>query len=345
MNTKRDLRQDLTNRILAYLESGTIPWRKAWSSASSRPINAKTQKPYAGVNSLILGMAMYENVQFASDHRFITEIQANDLGLKIQAGQQPAAHIIRMVEVDRRKAEKDSTGEVVAEENGKYLIMRTYAVFHASQLDSELPPLTKPTVDIAPVAAVGAIVNAMKGTGLKIAEGPFEPVFMPKLDLIRMPPMASFKGSDADDVAANFYGTLLHEMSHAVGAPKRLRRFGLSKLSLQEKAIEEMTAEWAAAMMCSGIKGIKLGEDHIQQHSAYLSSWMQALKEDKGAIFRAAAAAQKTCDYFDKIVAPLIGPEDHESVVKAATDPLAKMGDTADPTVATRRAARGVGPR
>jgi antirestriction protein ArdC len=98
-------------------------------------------------------------------------------------------------------------------------------------------------------------------------------------------------------------------------------------------------------MMCSGIKGIKLGEDHIQQHSAYLSSWMQALKEDKGAIFRAAAAAQRTCDYFDKIVAPLIGPEDHETVVKAATDPVANMGDTADPTVATRRIACGVGPR
>ncbi len=345
MNTKGDLRQDLTNRILAYLESGTVPWRKAWSSASSRPINAKTQKPYAGVNSLILGMAMYENTQFASDHRFITEIQANGLGLKIQAGQQPAAHIIRMVEVDRRKAEKDSTGEVVAEENGKYLIMRTYAVFHASQLDSELPPLIKPALSIAPVAAVGAIVNAMKGTGLKIAEGPFEPVFMPKLDLIRMPPMASFKGSDADDVAANFYGTLMHEMSHAVGAPKRLRRFGLSKLSLQERAIEEMTAEWAAAMMCSGIKGIKLGEDHIQQHSAYLSSWMRALKEDKGAIFRAAAAAQRTCDYLEKLAAPSVGHEAHQTVVEAANDSVAQVSDVGDPAVATRRAARGVGPR
>ena len=339
MNTKGDLRQDLTNRILAYLESGTIPWRKAWSSASSRPINAKSQKPYAGVNSLILGMSMYENAHYSSDPRFITEIQANGLGMKIRTGQQPAAHIIRMVEVDRRKAEKDSTGEVVAEENGKCLIMRTYAVFHASQLESELPTLAKPAVSIAPVAAVGAIVNAMKGTGLKIAEGPFEPVFMPKLDLIRMPPMASFKGSDADDVAANFYGTLMHEMSHAVGAPKRLRRFGLSKLSLQERAIEEMTAEWAAAMMCSGIKGIKLGEDHIQQHSAYLSSWMQALKEDKGAIFRAAAAAQRTCDYLDNLVVPVVASE------AAATAALAANKPVIEPAIPIRRVNRGFGSR
>ena len=49
MDAKNDVRQELTNRVLAYLDAGTVPWRKAWTSASSRPINAKTQKAYSGI--------------------------------------------------------------------------------------------------------------------------------------------------------------------------------------------------------------------------------------------------------------------------------------------------------
>lgn len=334
MDAKKDVRQEITNRILCYLDSGTVPWRKAWTSGSSRPTNARTQKPYSGINSLILGMAMFDNAVYASDHRFLTAVQANDMGLHIRKGEHAAAHIIRMVEVDRRKAEKANDGEVVAEEDGKCLVMKTYAVFHASQLNAELPPLVKTKSDVAPIVAVGTIVEAMKGTGLKIAEGPFDPAFLPRLDLIRMPPMTSFKGVDSDDVAANFYGTLMHEMAHAVGAPKRLGRFGISKMSLQERAVEELTAEWSAAMMCSGIKGIKLGEDHIQQHSAYLASWMQALKDDKSAIFKAAAAAQRTCDYLDQLIEPKIVLGDRcgaEPVEKAQALPVPAPRQMAKP--------------
>lgn len=320
MGARTDVRQEITSRILAYLELGTVPWRKAWSSASSRPINAKTQKAYSGINSLILGMAMFEKAAYASDNRFITAVQANELGVHVRKGEHAAARVIRMVEVDRRKADKEPDGEVVAEENGKCLVMKTYAVFHASQLDPGLPPVVRTTANVAPVAAVGTIVNAMKETGLKIAEGPFEPVFIPKLDLIRMPPMSSFKGIDAQEAEANYYGTLLHEIAHSVGAPRRLARFGMSQMTLRERAMEELVAEWSAAMMCSSIKGIKLGEDHVQQHSAYLASWMQALKEDKSAIFKAAAAAQRTCDYLDQLVAPKFDPQEVSVDTPAANE-------------------------
>lgn len=321
--SEKNVRQDITSRILAYLESGTVPWRKAWTSASGRPINAKTLKPYSGINSLICGLAMFENADFAADHRFLTGSQAREMGLFIREGERAAARIIRMVEVNRRQAEKEGAGEVVAEENGKFLVMKTYAVFHASQLQPPgLPPIVKPAMELASVAAVGAIVDAMKKTGLKIAEGPFEPVFIPKLDLIRMPPVSSFKGADAQDAEAHFFGTLLHELSHAVGAPKRLARFGMSKMTLRERAMEELVAEWSAAMMCSSIKGIKLGEEHIQQHSAYLASWVQALKEDKGAILRAAAAAQRTCDYLDQFSTPQVTTVFGNNDLPAAPEPL-----------------------
>ena len=38
--TRPDLRKYVANRILAYLEGGTVPRRQAWTSTSGRPINA-----------------------------------------------------------------------------------------------------------------------------------------------------------------------------------------------------------------------------------------------------------------------------------------------------------------
>ena len=278
---------------------------------------------------------MFESADYAADNRFVTAAQAKDMGSHIRKGEHAAARVIRMVEVDRRKASTETEGEVVAEEGGKYLVMKTYAVFHVSQLEPALPPLVTVQATPTPVAAVGAIVNALKGTGLKIAEGPFEPVYIPKLDLIRIPPIASFHGVDADDAAANWHGTLLHEISHSVGAPKRLGRFGMSQMSLHERAMEELIAEWSAAMLCSDIKGIKLGEDHIQQHSAYLASWVRILKDDKSAIFKAAAAAQRTCDYLAHQVSPTIEP------VLVAPEPPAASA----PVIQVAMVRRSAGPR
>ena len=146
--------------------------------------------------------------------------------------------------------------------------------------------------------------------------------------------MSSFKGVDAKDTEANYYGTLLHEIAHSVGAPKRLARFGMSQLTLRERAMEELVAEWSAAMMCSGLNGVKLGEDHIQQHSAYLASWMQALKDDKSAIFKAAAAAQRTCDYLDHVAAPKFDSHKVSVDTPPANEPAIKVA-----------AKRKVGPR
>lgn len=55
---KRDLYQSVTDRIVAQMESGVMPWEKAWSSAgSAMPMNATTDRPYSGINVLLFWMA------------------------------------------------------------------------------------------------------------------------------------------------------------------------------------------------------------------------------------------------------------------------------------------------
>lgn len=78
-----------------------------------------------------------------------------------------------------------------------------------------------------------------------------------------------------------------------------------------EYAREELRAELVSSMM-QGVIGLPPGPTMIAQHAAYLGSWLQALKNDKTEIFRAAADAQKICDYVSKLAVeaqPFVGRE------------------------------------
>ena len=48
-----DLYQQITDRIIAELEKGTVPWHKPWS-CSSGAISRATGKPYSVLNQLLL---------------------------------------------------------------------------------------------------------------------------------------------------------------------------------------------------------------------------------------------------------------------------------------------------
>ena len=47
---KRDLYQEITDRMVAKLEAGTAPWLKPWV-AGARPRSMSTGKPYKGINA------------------------------------------------------------------------------------------------------------------------------------------------------------------------------------------------------------------------------------------------------------------------------------------------------
>ena len=107
-----DPRQDITNRILVHLEAGTPPWRKAWTSQSTRPINALSHRPYSGINNLLLGMAMMERPEFGLDNRFLTMKQGGKLKTRVRKGEKAAAFVVKMVEVERRNAKSEGCGQV-----------------------------------------------------------------------------------------------------------------------------------------------------------------------------------------------------------------------------------------
>lgn len=84
-----------------------------------------------------------------------------------------------------------------------------------------------------------------------------------------------------------------HELCHWTGHPSRLDRSLRNKFGSKDYAFEELVAEIGAAFV-----GARLGivGDHIDNHAAYIGSWLKALKDDKRAIFRAASLAQAAAD-------------------------------------------------
>src|SRR5919204_555230 len=72
------------------------------------------------------------------------------------------------------------------------------------------------------------------------------------------------------------------------------RDFGGQRFGDAGYAREELVAELGAAFLCADL-GIT--PEPREDHAAYLASWLQVLREDKRAIFAAAAHAQRAVDF------------------------------------------------
>jgi antirestriction protein ArdC len=83
--------------------------------------------------------------------------------------------------------------------------------------------------------------------------------------------------------------------THWTKHERRLNReFGRKRFGDRAYAREELVAELGAAFLCADL-GITA--EPREDHAAYLSHWLEVLREDKRAIFSAAAHAQRAVEY------------------------------------------------
>lgn len=286
-----NIREEITSKIIAAIEAGTPPWRKGWSGGELS-FNAQTSKPYRGLNQLLLGMSGF------ADPRWLTFKQARKLGLHVRKGER-STKIIRMVEVERKTAARETDGEVVAEEAGKALVMRLYDVFNAAQIEG-MAPRPERTHRIEPIDAAEAMIEGLKRTGLSVRHGFPDASYSVVDDLIRMPDKENFHGSGSDNGAYEYWATLMHEAIHSTSAHHRCQRLNPAapRFGPQDRAREELVAEVGAAMICTELGvGQAQTSEHMNNHAAYVASWLELLKHDRNEIFRASADAQRACDY------------------------------------------------
>lgn len=275
-----NVREQITQKIIDAMLKGPPPWRAGWTAAGMG-VNAITGNAYRGVNQLLLGM------QGHADPRWLTYKQAKKAGFQVRKGEK-STKIVRMVEVEPKKDDSGPESEVLAEEQGRRLVMRLFDVFNAEQIDG-MPPLPAREHRIDASEGAEAIVSGLKQSGLKIHHGGAVASYTRNTDTINMPQKCDFHSTE------DYWSTMLHECAHSTGAVHRLCR-DMGSPGSNERAREELRAEIASAMLCAEL-GIPMGPHHIDSHAAYVLSWVSALKNDVNAIFEAAGMAQGICDY------------------------------------------------
>jgi antirestriction protein ArdC len=282
----RDLYQAVTDRIVAALEAGTRPWQKRWNNVAGSPGGLQLRSngaEYRGINQLLLSLTSME-CGYGSPY-WLTFKQALELGGNVRKGERSTEIVFykKLTVEDRDAPEGEGREKQIP-------MLRSYRVFNADQCEG-LPERYSAKLEPVTVADTKkrdeAAEAALRSSGAEIREGGNRACYSPGHDVVLMPTFAQFL-----DVGA-YLATLAHELTHWTGHKSRLDRLKLTPFGTPEYAREELVAEIGSAFVCArlGIAG-----EHIDNHAAYLASWLKVLRGDKRAIFKAAALAQTAAD-------------------------------------------------
>jgi antirestriction protein ArdC len=293
---KADIYQTITERLVEHLKRGTVPWQKPWLSVQ----NLVSQKPYRGINCLLLGSADYRTPYWA------TFKQVVDLGGRVKKGEKSTPIIYYKILENR-----DDVGNLVILEEGRPAripFVRWSNVFNLEQTEGITPPnVPKNQVQIQPNKKAASIVENAKLC--PIHHTGFAALYSPRDDIIRIPAAATFRSQE------DYYHSLYHEMIHASGHLSRLNREGVAlpaKFGSEPYCREELIAELGAAFLSNGA-GI-LGQVQFENSAAYLNSWIQKLERDPRPIISAASQAQRASDF-------IRGIEDKEALQECQMSP------------------------
>ena len=261
--------QIVTDRIIEKLEQGVIPWRKPWSSEGVAR-NWVTQKPYRGINQLLL-----------SDGEYLTFKQVQEAGGKVKKGAKSEIVVFwKMLEKETEEGDKETIP-----------LLRYYRVFSIRDcegIESKVIPVDPKEHD--PIEQAEEVLSKYKDKPT-ISHNDSSAYYSPDMDLVNVPKMTLF------DKAEEYYSTLFHELVHSTGHKSRLNRKemqGDASFGSESYSREELVAEVGSAMICT-----MTGIDHVtlDNSASYLDSWIRALKGDSRLIIGASSQAQKAVEY------------------------------------------------
>ena len=276
-----DLYQTITEKIIASLDAGVIPWKRPIQASAARwPSNLVSKKPYRGVNVFILDCE--QHCRGFDSAEWLTFNQAKSMGGMVRKGEKASMVVFwKQLEIGGT----DDTGEIVKK---KIPLLRHYNVFNQCQIDGiERPAKSWQPSEIKPLEACAAIVSGFK-TCPDIDSKPGAAAYSPIQDRILIAPPEQFTTTES------YYATLFHELVHSTGHSTRLNRPLPGDMDSAQYAKEELLADMGASFLC-GHGGILPAV--IDNKAAYIASWLKHLRNDKKLVISAAGAAQKAADY------------------------------------------------
>ena len=285
---RQDIYTTITDRILAALEAGRVPWQKPWDARQGSPRNLISGKAYRGVNLLLLANE-------GATPFWLTYRQASQLGGYVKKGERGELVVFWKF---MAKASASEEGETEADESprsSQYALAKAYTVFNARQC--ELPEEWTAKAEIQEpeqtpaqkITACDEIITTMQHRPA-LEHGGGRAFYRQSVDRVTMPKPETFINPE------HYYSTLFHELTHATGHPSRLDRPTLTdahRFGDTNYSKEELVAEMGAAFLC-GVSGI---DNHTGDSSAaYIQGWLSVLKDDKRLLIQAASQAQRAAD-------------------------------------------------
>ena len=289
----------ITDRIVAFLDDGIIPWNKPWVGGSfNAPRSVSTGKIYRGANLIILSAAGY------SSPWWLIFGQARKLGGAVRKGEKSyPIHYWKFPKVqDCPKCGGNDTQNCPhCDENGKYTgkfaRLFSFNVFNASQVDG-LPEkyyesIEAPTgCEFDPVEKAEEIVAGYKNAPQVFHDQSDRNYYSPSNDEIHLCEKDQFISTE------EYYSTLFHEFTHSTGHESRLDRDGVTGIhhfGSHGYSKEELVAEFGSAFLC-GIANIDK-DDVVKNSAAYIQSWKKKLEENTDWIVWAGTRAAKAADH------------------------------------------------
>lgn len=263
----------VTERILAELEKGKIPWEKPWIGGIDCPIKHTTGEPYSILNQILLG----------EPGEYLTLNQCNKEGGRIKKGAK--AKLVVFWKILEKEDERSKTQKIP--------VLRYYNVFHINDCEGIKPKFEReqhPNGATKAQNAENIVSEYSSRTNLEISHAnQLQAYYMPCKHLVNIPDMDRFKSTEG------YYSTFFHEMIHSTGNKKLLNRFPddakQAAFGSDSYSREELVAEIGANML---LHSMGMDTDKSNRNSvAYIQSWLRALKNDKRLIVSAAGHAEK----------------------------------------------------
>ena len=264
-----DIFKMITDRVIAQMESGEIPWEKPWISAGQCNSHT-TGKPYSLLNQMMLNCP----------GEYLTYKQCSEEGGHVRKGEKSSM----VVFWKWLKVMDDDT-----QEEKEVPMLRYYNVFHIDQCEGiaakyqqEMPDNAQPDA-----TAETIITDYISRSGVKVVhEQGDRAYYRPSTDTITLPMMQQFKST------AEYYGTAFHEITHSTGHHTRLDRLDKTAFfGTEQYSKEELIAEIGSAAL---VNHCGIETDHsIRNNAAYIQNWLQVLRNDKRFIVSASAKAEK----------------------------------------------------
>lgn len=298
--TREDFRDLIAQEFIKSLEENELQWHKGWITL--QPYNGISHYKYTGINRFWL--SFIASLKGSTDPRWYTMVQIMDKSNKyhknetwhLKAGSK-ATYVEYWYQYDLVEKKTLSWKEYQEEiDSGRSasefrLTSKYTGVFNAMDIEG-ISPLSITTHTSHNLSDI--IHKIADGMQVTIAyDGGERAYYSPTSDKIHLPLADNF----VSEYELN--ATAAHELGHATGHTSRLNRAQLNMFGSPEYAYEELVAEMCSCFVSFNYSD-HLTDVHLNNHKAYVQSWIQAIREKPETLTNAIKDAQAAADYMEK---------------------------------------------